>query len=38
VDLKLGEDFECSIGVGVGTTAAANRPVLKSRLEFPLGR
>ncbi len=38
LDLKLGEDVECSIGVGVGTTAAANRLVLKSRFEFPLGR
>ncbi len=38
VDLKLGEDFECSIGVGAGTTAAANRLVLKSRFEFPLGK
>jgi len=38
VDLKLGEGSACSIGVGVGSTAAANRLVLKSRFEFPLGR
>ena len=38
VDLKLGEDFACSVGVGVGNTAAANRLVLKSRFEFPLSR
>ena len=38
VDVKLGDDFACSVGVGVGTTSAANRLVLKSRFEFPLGR
>jgi len=38
LDLKLGNDFECSIGVGVGTTAAANRLVFKSRFAFPLGK
>ncbi len=38
VDVKLGDDFVCSVGVGVATTSAANRLVLKSRLEFPLGR
>ena len=38
VDLKLGEGSACSIGVGVGSTAAANRLVLKSRFEFPFGR
>jgi len=38
VDVKLGDDFACSVGVGVGTTSAANRLVFKSRFEFPLGR
>ncbi len=38
VDLRLGDDIELNMGVGVGTTAAANRLVLKSRFEVPLGR
>ena len=38
VDLKLGDDFVCSVGIGVGTAAAANRLVLKSRFEVPLRR
>jgi len=38
VDLKLGDDFVCSVGIGVGTASAANRLVLKSRFEVPLGR
>ena len=38
VDLHLGDDVELNMGVGVGTTAAANRLVLKSRFEVPLGR
>ena len=38
VDLKLGDDVELNVGVGFGTTSAANRLVFKSRFEIPLGR
>jgi len=34
----LGDDIELNLGLGFGTTAAANRLVLKSRFEVPLGR
>jgi len=33
LDLKLGDDVVCSVGVGVGTAAAANRLVFKSCFE-----
>ena len=38
LDLHLGDDIELNLGLGFGTTAAANRLVLKSRFEVPLGR
>ena len=38
MDLHLGDDMELNLGLGFGTTAAANRLVLKSRFEVPLGR
>ena len=38
LDLHLGDDIELNLGLGFGTAAAANRLVLKSRFEVPLGR
>jgi len=38
VNLKLGDDFELTLGVGFGATSAGNRLVFKSRCEIPLGR
>ena len=36
VDLKLGEDVEINLGVGVGLTTAGSRLVMKTRFEVPL--
>ena len=36
VDLKLGEDIEINLGVGVGLTTAGSRLVMKTRFEIPL--
>jgi hypothetical protein len=35
-DLRLGDDLALHLGVGFGTTAAADRLVFKSRFEMPL--
>jgi hypothetical protein len=35
-DLRLGDDLALHLGVGFGTSAAADRLVFKSRLEMPL--
>ena len=37
VTLKLGDDVEWNLGVGIGLTSEGDRVRLKTRLELPLG-